>query len=157
MSGKSYDDKTLWTAIQNDPFGDRWESHPNAADSKVKEEETPQYGTPENIRPWGEYEIIHEDDDCKVKKITVNPGGKLSYQYHDKRNEVWTITDGTGMFTLDGINTICVPGDTLVIPRLAKHMIENLSSGPLTFIEIQRGSYFGEDDIVRISDAYGRE
>ena len=157
MPGKSYDDTTIWNTSENDPFGDRWESHPNAADSKVNEEETPVYGTPENVRPWGMYEILHEDENCKVKKISVNPKGKLSYQYHKSRNEVWTITEGTGIFTLDGINTICVPGDTLVIPRLAKHMIENLSNSVLSFIEVQRGSYFGEDDIVRISDEYGRE
>jgi len=161
MPGKSIDDKTLWTVTStNDPFGNRWESHPNAADSKVKEEEAPQYetlSTDESVRPWGHYDILLEADDCKVKQIKVYPGGKLSYQYHFKRNEVWTVVSGTGVFTLDGVNTICGPGDTLVIPTLAKHMIENISHEPLTFIEVQRGSYFGEDDIVRISDAYGRE
>lgn len=139
-----------------DPFGDRWESHPNAADSKVKEEDRPQYGTPENIRPWGEYHIIHEEEGCKVKKIIVNPGGKLSYQYHHYRNESWCIIEGVGIFTLNGVNTMCSPGDTLIIPQGAKHMIHNVSDEPLTFIEVQRGTYFGEDDIVRISDAYGR-
>ena len=114
------------------------------------------YGAPENIRPWGEYEILHEEDACKVKKITVNPGGKLSYQFHYKRNEVWSILEGTGIFTLDGVATICVPGDTLIIPTLAKHRIENTGAEPLTFIEVQRGSYFGEDDIVRLEDSYGR-
>ena len=140
-----------------DPFGDRWESHPNAADSKVKEEDTPQYGTPENIRPWGEYHILHEEKGCKVKKIIVNPGGKLSYQYHHHRNESWCIIEGVGIFTLNDVNTMCTPGDTLIIPQGAKHMIHNVSDEPLTFIEVQRGTYFGEDDIVRISDAYGRE
>ena len=160
MPGKSIDDKTRWTVKDNDPFGNRWENHPNAADSKVKEEPVVPYGKPvadESVRPWGHYDILFESDDCKVKRIKVYPGGKLSYQYHYKRNEVWTIIEGTGMFTLDGINTICAPGDTLVIPRLAKHMIENLGTEPLTFIEVQRGTYFGEDDIVRISDIYGRE
>lgn len=156
MPGKSIDDKTLWTVKENDPFGNRWENHPNSADSKVKDEQAPIYGIPENIRPWGEYHILYDDVNCKVKKIVVNPGGKLSYQYHFKRNEVWTITEGTGIFTLDGVNTICGPGDTLVIPTLAKHMIENTGAEPLVFIEVQRGSYFGEDDIVRISDVYGR-
>lgn len=157
MPGKSIDDKTVWTVTTtNDPFGNRWESHPNSADSQVKDELTPQYGTPQNIRPWGEYHILHNDENCKVKKIIVNPGGKLSYQYHHKRNEVWTIIEGTGQFTLDGVHTICSAGDTLIIPRFAKHMIENLSSVPLTFIEVQRGTYFGEDDIVRIDDIYGR-
>lgn len=137
MAGKSIDDKTLWT---------------------VKEEPVVPYGdqTPENIRPWGEYHILYDDENCKVKKIIVNPGGKLSYQYHFKRNEVWTITEGTGIFTKDGIHTICGPGDTLIIPTRAKHMIENTGTEPLVFIEVQRGSYFGEDDIVRISDVYGR-
>lgn len=111
---------------------------------------------PENVRPWGRYDIIFESEDCKVKQITVNPGGKLSYQYHFKRNEVWAIVSGTGIFTLDDINTICNPGDTLTIPTLAKHMIENNGNEPLIFIEVQRGTYFGEDDIVRINDIYGR-
>lgn len=140
-----------------DPFGKRWEKHPAAVDSKVKDEVSPMYGAPENVRPWGEYHILHEDENCKVKQIIVNPGGKLSYQYHFKRNEVWCVTEGTGIFTRDGINTICGPGDTLIIPTRAKHMIENTGKEPLKFIEVQRGSYFGEDDIVRISDAYGRE
>ena len=138
MPGKSIDDKTLWT---------------------VKDEPEVQYETlavDESVRPWGHYDILLEADDCKVKKIQVNPGGKLSYQYHFKRNEVWTVVSGTGIFTLDGVNTICGPGDTLVIPTLAKHMIENTGEEPLVFIEVQRGSYFGEDDIVRINDIYGR-
>jgi mannose-6-phosphate isomerase len=110
----------------------------------------------DNIRPWGRYDIIFENSDCKVKQIMVNPAGKLSYQYHFKRNEVWCVTQGVGIFTLDGVNTICTAGDTLVIPRLAKHMIENTGNEPLVFIEVQRGSYFGEDDIVRLNDIYGR-
>ena len=107
-------------------------------------------------RPWGKFENLLETDYCKVKQITVNPQGKLSYQYHFKRNEVWCVTSGTGIFTLDGVTTICTAGDTLVIPTLAKHMIENTGKEPLVFIEVQRGSYFGEDDIVRLSDLYGR-
>lgn len=142
-----------------DPFGERWEKHPASVDSKVKDEDVPVYGkvvADESVRPWGHYDILFESDDCKVKRIKVYPGGKLSYQYHFKRNEVWCVVEGTGIFTLDGVNTICVPGDTLVIPTMAKHMIENTGTEPLVFIEVQRGSYFGEDDIVRISDAYGR-
>lgn len=142
----------------NDPFFEHFTQHPASADYKnrVKEEDRPQYGTPENIRPWGEYHILFEDDNCKVKQIIVYPGGKLSYQYHYKRNEVWSITAGTGIFTLDDQTSICTAGDTLIIPTLAKHRIENTGSEPLIFIEVQRGSYFGEDDIVRIEDAYNR-
>lgn len=139
MPGKSIDDKTLWT-VKDEP-----EVHYEKAVAD------------ESCRPWGHYDILLEADDCKVKRIKVYPGGKLSYQYHFKRNEVWTIVSGTGIFTLNGVNTICGPGDTLVIPTLAKHMIENTGEEPLIFVEVQRGSYFGEDDIVRINDIYGRE
>lgn len=136
---------------KSDPFFNHFAEHPASADRAVKNKKQP-----ENIRPWGEYHILYEDINCKVKKIIVNPGGKLSYQYHFKRNEVWTITKGTGIFTLNGVSTICGPGDTLVIPTLAKHMIENTGKESLVFIEVQRGSYFGEDDIVRLQDAYNR-
>ena len=111
----------------------------------------------ENIRPWGRYDIIYEDDMCKVKKIKVNVNGKLSYQLHFKRNEVWTITQGNGIFTLDGEERECKAGDTLTIPEEAAHCIENIGEIPLIFIEVQRGTYFGEDDIVRLNDIYGRD
>ena len=143
-----------------DPFFEHFTQHPASADYKnrVKDEDAPVYKAvaDESVRPWGHYDILFESDDCKVKRIKVYPSGKLSYQYHFKRNEVWTVVSGTGIFTLDGINTICGPGDTLVIPTLAKHMIENTGKEPLVFIEVQRGSYFGEDDIVRLNDIYGR-
>lgn len=124
--------------------------------SSGKEVDSSKEKVPENIRPWGEYHILYDDENCKVKKIIVKPGGKLSYQYHHKRNEVWTIISGTGVFTLESINSICSYGDTLIIPRMAKHMIENPGTENLVFIEVQRGSYFGEDDIIRLDDIYGR-
>jgi mannose-6-phosphate isomerase len=145
---------------KNDPFFEHFAQHPASADYRkgIKKEIQPVYKAvaDESVRPWGHYNILFESDDCKVKQIKVYPGGKLSYQYHFKRNEVWAVVSGTGIFTLDGINTICGPGDTLVIPTLAKHMIENTGKEPLVFIEVQRGSYFGEDDIVRLKDIYGR-
>lgn len=139
-----------------DPFFEHFTQHPASADYKKRVKDKDVAVADESVRPWGHYDILFESNDCKVKRIKVYPGGKLSYQYHFKRNEVWTVVSGTGIFTLDGINTICGPGDTLVIPTLAKHMIENTGKEPLVFIEVQRGSYFGEDDIVRLNDIYGR-
>ena len=107
-------------------------------------------------RPWGEYEVLLDENNVKVKKITVQPGGRLSYQYHNKRSEVWTIIEGTGLLTKDGATEIISPGNILTIPQGCKHRIENTGSQFITFIEVQMGSYFGEDDIIRIEDDYGR-
>lgn len=107
-------------------------------------------------RPWGKYEILLDADNVKVKRITVDPGGKLSYQYHHKRSETWILIEGTGHFTLNDNVQICTVGDVLQIPQGAKHRIENTGEQPIIFIEVQRGTYFGEDDIVRIEDSYGR-
>lgn len=108
-------------------------------------------------RPWGTYEIIRDEPDYKLKLITVNPGQRLSYQYHHKRKEHWSFISGTGVLTLnDKVHTV-TPGSQALIPALCKHRIENTGSEPLRFIEVQLGEYFGEDDIVRIKDDYGRE
>ena len=97
-----------------------------------------------------------DNADCKVKQITVYPGEKLSYQYHNKRNEVWTIVSGNATLTLNGKITHHTYGETIHIPIRAKHRVENKSLDPLVFIEVQWGGYFGEDDIVRIEDKYNR-
>ena len=107
-------------------------------------------------RPWGMFENLLEDDTCKVKKITVEPGGRLSYQYHFKRSEVWVVVTGTGLMTSDVYTGTVAPGSVIQIPPEAKHRIENNGGSPLVFIEVQQGSYFGEDDIVRIEDDYNR-
>ena len=107
-------------------------------------------------RPWGKFENLLEADYCKVKRITVNPGERLSYQYHHKRNEVWTIVQGVALITIDDHATWVQPGTTVQIPAGTKHRIQNTAEDPLVFIEVQHGSYFGEDDIVRIGDDYGR-
>ena len=107
-------------------------------------------------RPWGKFEILVDDSDCKVKKITVKPGERLSYQYHHKRNEVWTIVSGNATMTLDGKVSHHTYGETIFIPVGTKHRVENKSLDDLVFIEVQYGSYFGEDDIIRIEDDYNR-
>lgn len=109
-----------------------------------------------DIRPWGEYWVLQDEKTHKVKKIMVKPGGRLSYQYHFKRSEVWTIVEGIAHITLDGtVKEYCV-GDVAQIPQGMKHRIENRMNEPVFFIEVQYGSYFGEDDIVRIEDDYNR-
>lgn len=107
-------------------------------------------------RPWGKFENILEADYCKVKRITVNPGQRLSYQYHHKRSEVWTIVKGVGKITIDGTENWYVPGEVIQIPTEARHRIENDTKHELVFIEVQTGTYFGEDDIVRLEDDYNR-
>jgi len=107
-------------------------------------------------RPWGHYDVLLTDPTCQVKRIEVAPGGRLSYQTHSKRTEVWVITAGQGTVTLNGQTSPHKPGDTIHIPLGAPHRIANTGTTPLIFIEIQRGDYFGEDDIHRIEDDYQR-
>ncbi len=108
-------------------------------------------------RPWGCYEILKEEKNCKVKKITVKPGGRLSYQYHHKRSEVWTVVSGIATITLDDEISLHTYGETILIPQGTKHRVENRGTNDLVFIEVQHGTYFGEDDIVRIEDDYNRK
>lgn len=110
-----------------------------------------------DVRPWGQYWVLENADTHKVKRIEVNPGGRLSYQYHHKRAEVWTIVEGVGRITLDGEIKDYKAGEVAIIPLGAKHRIENATDEKCVFIEVQHGSYFGEDDIVRIEDDYNRE
>jgi len=110
------------------------------------------------IRPWGEYFVLEGTETHKVKRIVVKAKGRLSYQYHHKRSEVWTIVSGIGRITLDGQINDYNPGEVIKISQGVKHRIENKSSDKeCVFIEVQLGSYFGEDDIVRIEDDYNRE
>ena len=109
-------------------------------------------------RPWGNYKILLDDSTCKVKKITVNPKGRLSYQSHKKRAEVWVVTSGDGKITCDGVTDDITHAAVVMIPYGMKHRIENTGeTEDLVFIETQIGTYFGEDDITRYEDDYGRE
>lgn len=107
-------------------------------------------------RPWGRFFVLHDEHTYKLKRIEVDPGGRLSYQYHHKRSEAWTIVEGIGTITIDGDVKDYIKGETILIPEGAKHRIENRRSEKVVFIEVQTGSYFGEDDIVRIEDDYNR-
>jgi mannose-6-phosphate isomerase len=108
-------------------------------------------------RPWGSYYVLEDAKTHKVKRIEVKPKGRLSYQYHYKRSEVWTMVSGEAIVTLDGKSIPLKAGDVIEIPKKAKHRIENPGTETLVFIEVQLGSYFGEDDIVRLEDDYNRE
>tara|TARA_R100000773_G_C4191645_1_gene97338 strand:+ start:575 stop:931 length:357 start_codon:yes stop_codon:yes gene_type:complete len=114
-------------------------------------------GRLQEYRPWGKYEVILDEKNCKVKKITVKPGGRLSYQYHHKRSEMWTIVQGAATITLDDEVGVHTYGHSIRIPQGTKHRVENKGQDDLIFIEVQHGSYFGEDDIVRIEDDYNRK
>ena len=107
-------------------------------------------------RPWGNFENILDSDICKVKRIIIKPGQSPSYQYHFKRSEVWVIVQGSGELKLDDKIILIKKNDIIQIPILAKHQIKNNSDEDLIFIEVQLGEYFGEDDIVRLEDNYGR-
>ncbi len=107
-------------------------------------------------RPWGQFENLLEAEYCKVKRITVQPGHRLSYQYHNHRSEVWTVVQGTATVTLDSLVSNVGAGNVVEIPKGMHHRVENRGSDALIFIEVQHGTYFGEDDIVRLNDDYHR-
>jgi mannose-6-phosphate isomerase len=107
-------------------------------------------------RPWGSYTVLDEGDLFKVKRIEVLPGKRLSYQKHAKRAEHWFVVEGTALVTLDDREITLNAGAAIDIPIGAAHRVENPGSGALVFIEVQRGDYLGEDDIVRLQDDFGR-
>ncbi len=107
--------------------------------------------------PWGTWQILDETSNYKVKRVLIKPNQRLSYQSHTKREENWFIAQGSAIVVLDDIEHNLKAGGYIHIPVGAKHRIQNDSSNEdLIFVEIQRGSYFGEDDIQRFADDYGR-
>jgi mannose-6-phosphate isomerase len=109
-----------------------------------------------DIRPWGSYTVIDESPTHKVKRIAVGPGLRLSYQVHDRRAEHWFVIQGRGTVTLDGVEFRVERGVTIDVPVGVAHRVENVGDDELVFIEVQHGDYFGEDDIVRLADDFGR-
>lgn len=107
-------------------------------------------------RPWGDYVVLADAGDHKVKRLTVEPGHRLSYQRHARRAEHWFVVSGQGSVTLDGRDLPVAPGTAVDIGRGVAHRIHNPGDEPLVFIEVQHGDYFGEDDIERFDDDYGR-
>ena len=109
-----------------------------------------------DVRPWGEYFVLADEPTFKVKRIVVSPGQRLSLQLHHKRSEHWFVVHGTGSVTLGDEVREITAGEAIDVPMGTAHRMENRGNEPLVFIEVQHGTYFGEDDIVRISDDYGR-
>ncbi len=111
---------------------------------------------PFEFRPWGRFEILRDTDAYKSKVIHVNPGQQLSYQSHAKRAEHWVIIKGEPEVVLNDVVHALKPGQNIYIPQGAKHRIRNPGKELVEFIEVQVGTYFGEDDIVRYQDDYQR-
>ena len=115
-------------------------------------------------RPWGHYTTLYTGKDCQVKRIVIKPGQQPSYQYHFKRDERWAIVSGYGMVRHENYgedesgyyHVSATNNDIVEIYKEEKHTIKNTGTEDLVFIEIQTGDYFGEDDIVRLEDKYGR-
>ena len=110
----------------------------------------------EVYRPWGKYDSIDQGQRYQVKRITVNPGQKLSVQMHHHRAEHWIVVAGTALVSIDGVDSMLSENQSVYIPLGAVHALENPGKIPLELIEVQSGTYLGEDDIVRFSDRYGR-
>jgi mannose-1-phosphate guanylyltransferase/mannose-6-phosphate isomerase len=110
----------------------------------------------EEQRPWGSFKVLHEGPGFKVKEIVVAPGGRLSLQSHRHRAEHWVVVAGTARITVDDEVLTLAPNQSVHIPLGARHRMENPGEQPMHLIEVQCGSYLGEDDIIRYDDVYGR-
>jgi mannose-1-phosphate guanylyltransferase/mannose-6-phosphate isomerase len=107
-------------------------------------------------RPWGYYESLILVDRYQVKRIVVHPGQKLSLQKHFHRAEHWVVVNGTAVVTRDAETVLVRENESIYLPLGCVHRMENPGKIPLVIIEVQSGSYLGEDDIVRLEDTYGR-
>lgn len=107
-------------------------------------------------RPWGSYTVLEDAGDCKVKRLVVKPGGVLSLQRHQHRHEVWTVVSGAATVRIDDTEQLLRPGQIAQIKAGQLHRLENRGSEDVHIIEVQTGTYFGEDDIERLEDIYGR-
>ena len=107
-------------------------------------------------RPWGMYEVLAEGEGYKVKRIEVKPGHRLSLQMHENRTEHWVIVAGEALVTVGDREIALRANEEVLIPVRTKHRVMNTGERPLLFIEVQCGSYLGEDDITRFEDDYNR-
>ena len=107
-------------------------------------------------RPWGHYTILADEPNHKVKRIVVSPGKRFSLQRHQRRAEHWFVVSGEGRVTLDEELITLKPGEAVDIHTGTMHRMENPGEEELSFIEVQTGDYFGEDDIERFEDDFGR-
>lgn len=114
-------------------------------------------GRETNERPWGSFVVLDEAADHKVKRLVVQPHKRLSLQIHRLRSEHWFVVHGAGVVTVGDKVMSVGPGDSVDIPVGTAHRVENTGDVELVFVEVQHGVSFGEDDIVRIEDDFGRD
>jgi mannose-6-phosphate isomerase len=107
-------------------------------------------------RPWGFYRVLEDEPGHKVKRIVMIPGMRLSLQRHRRRAEHWFVLEGGALVTRETREFRLGPGESVDIPRGVVHRVASVGAEPLVFIEVQRGDYFGEDDIERLEDDFGR-
>ena len=107
-------------------------------------------------RPWGQFKILYETATFKVKELIVKPGARLSFQLHHKRSEHWLVVKGVATVTLNDVVHKFTAGESVDVPVETKHRVANETNEDVVFVEVQTGTYFGEDDIVRLSDDYNR-
>lgn len=124
---------------------------------RLQEEESSLLDAPVTVkRPWGTYTVLQDTPSFKVKRLEVSIGKKLSLQYHKKRQEHWTVVEGFAGVTIDDTYSKLSRNETAYVPAGSKHRLENIGQEKLVIIETQIGSYFGEDDIIRLADEWGR-
>lgn len=107
-------------------------------------------------KPWGSYRVIDSGGGFQVKRLELRPGSRISYQTHQRRSEHWFIVQGVGVVTVDGVERHVAAGQSVDVAIGTAHRIANVGENLLQFIEVQLGDYFGEDDIDRLDDDYGR-
>jgi cytidyltransferase-like protein len=108
------------------------------------------------MRPWGHYVVIEDKEFHKIKRIIVYPGHRLSLQSHEKRSECWVVVAGVATVECDGVQSELQEGEVITIPKRSKHRLSNTTTKPLEIVEVQYGTYTGEDDIIRYEDDYKR-
>lgn len=113
-------------------------------------------GREHSERPWGSYTVLDTAPDHQIKRLVVRPGTRLSYQRHARRAEHWHVVSGVATVTLEGVEVELAPGESVDIAVGQAHRCENRGAVDVVFIEVQTGDYFGEDDIVRLEDDFGR-
>ena len=106
--------------------------------------------------PWGNWRVLARGNGFQVKRLEVSPRQRFSLQFHHRRSEHWVVVAGIGRVVLGTRTLRAWPGRALFIPKRATHRLQNVGSTPLVVIEVQRGDYLGEDDIVRLADDYAR-
>jgi mannose-1-phosphate guanylyltransferase/mannose-6-phosphate isomerase len=111
---------------------------------------------PINARPWGMYQILYQGERFKIKRIVIEPGARLSLQYHHHRSEHWVVVRGTALAQVDSKECFIHEGESIFVSKSTPHRLSNPGKLPLEIIEVQNGEYVGEDDIVRVTDDFDR-